>query len=370
MEDYQSTDGDAVLAFERLDFSRADTLDEFMALSQPVNSMKKALSNNLYGFNHQGLMEVLPDNKDNEGLVFFTRPNLNMTASNIRNVRHFYNLLTTESTSIHRYIRCLLDPLQETLNGVKSDLLDNSSAFIPVLSNNFLTMSGWPDMTMENYDTPAGVRKEQMSIADSTTDLYQSYDLDCTFRNTQEEPIILMMQTWLMYMGLVFEDVLAPYNYLLVANEMDYNTRIYRIILDESQTYVKKIAATGASFPVNVPMGKFFDKSGEKPYTMTTKEINIRFKCNGAIYNDPLLIHIFNMHSIIFNPELKAIIKAGYNSDSSHPFEVIPGTLSKIFNFRGYPLINPDTMSLDWWISTESLSYKYIMRTIDEKIKD
>jgi len=48
-------------------------------------------------------------------------------------------------------------------------------------------------------------------MADGTTDIYDSFDLDCVFKNTKDEPIILMMQTWLYYAAAVFEGVLTPY---------------------------------------------------------------------------------------------------------------------------------------------------------------
>ena len=52
----------------------------------------------------------------------------------------------------------------------------------------------------------------------------------------------------------------------LTENEYDYNTRLYRLVTDSSGKYVKKISATGASIPISVPTGKFFDYKREGVY--------------------------------------------------------------------------------------------------------
>jgi len=93
-----------------IDFNKVDTLDKFYALTQQTGSIDKAISNNLYGINHQGVKSIISENRDSYGYVFFTRPQLNMSTYNLRNLRHFYSLLTTDHATIQRYVRCTLDP--------------------------------------------------------------------------------------------------------------------------------------------------------------------------------------------------------------------------------------------------------------------
>ena len=151
---------------------------------------------------------------------------------------------------------------------------------------------------------------------------------------------------------------------MIAANEIDYNTRIYRLVLDESKRFVTKIAATGASFPLNVPTGKFFDYSDENKYNLQTKDINIRFKCMGAMYNDDILIKEFNEVSAIFNSDVRNLL-----NNKSHSLAEIPNELLKYVNNRGYPIINKDTYELKWYISKSSATYRDILKRM-EGIRD
>lgn len=397
-----------------------NSIDEFLSLTQPFGSKQYALGNNLYGINHRGIKGILPENRDDYGLVFFTRPLLNLSAGNLRNgPRKMRDLLTTQSDSMQRYVRCMLDPrtnltkalgddelkallpdatktttdgdtngeysefsddakintdmIKAALDTVKdstwtvsSPFVDEKLGFIPLLTNNLQSMSGWPDIVMPTFTSKEGLKREQWSIADGYIDINETYDLDCTFKNVKDEPIILLFDTWLNYMANVYEGMFSPYIDFLVENEIDYNTRIYRIILDESKRFVKKIAATGASYPVNVPTGKMFDFSDSAKYNSDNNTVNIRFKCMGANYNDPILVHEFNTVTAIFNPEIRKLIH-GQQVDT---IREIPYNLLEVFNYRGYPLIDKNTLELRWFISTDSVSYQNIVKKLRVRHKN
>lgn len=353
---------DKVLSSERynfIDINKATSLDDFITLNTPAGSMVKGIANNLYGINHQGVKSYMPSNRDSNGLAFFTRPQLNLREGNVANIRQIYSLLTTNDSSIHRYVRCLLDPRLKYNEDIISPLLDNEFAFIPIFTNTLNNMSGWPDIVSPTYTSKEGVRKEQWTIVDGAVDVFESFDIDCSFRNVKDEPISIMLLTWLIYMSAVFEGLMSPYMRELLANEIDYVTRIYRLVLDESGIYVKKISATGASFPVNYAAGKFFDYTNATRYNDQTREINVRFKSVGALYNDDILIKEFNETSAIFNGEIRKLLKG-----QSHNLEKIPQSLLDKFNHRGYPIINEDTMELEWWINTHSSTYKKILNSL------
>ena len=341
-----------------VDYNSIESLDSFHTLTQNTGSISKAASNNMFGLNHQAVKGIIPENRDSYGLAFFTRPQLNMSTQNIRNIRKMYSLLTTKDNTVHRYVRCLLDPRLK-YNNIVSSLLDNQMPFMPILTNNITNMSGWPDVVMPTYASKEGIRGEQYFQADGHSDIYGTFDIDCTFKNTKDEPIILMLQTWLMYMGAVFEGTMSPYLDFITENEIDYNTRIYRLVLDESKHIVKKIAATGASIPVNVPVGKFFDFTDATKYNDQTKEVNVRFTSVGAMYNDDILIKEFNETVAIFNHDVRLML-----SGLPHSLEKIPPTLISLFNNRGYPVINTETLELEWWINKNSLTYKKIISSL------
>ena len=349
------------------------SLNEYLDMTQFTGNPAKAVAFNLRGISQLGVKGMVPENRDSYGLSFFTRPQLCLNEKNLRNDRMFYNLLTNESRSIMRYIRCMLDPRQARDPGamITSPFVDEELGFITVLTNNITSMSGWPDITLDSYTSPQGMRREAWSIADAPIDIVDAFDINCTFRNTKDEPIIMMMYYWIRYMSLVFEGMMSPYLDFITENEIDYNTRIYRLVLDENKRFVKKISATGASFPTSVPYGKFFDFQDMVKYNTQTKDIDITFKCNGANYNDPILIDEFNAVQGIFNRNMrisKETKRAAQTSPGKVPvpsfsgLEKIPFDLLESFNFRGYPYINPETLELEWYISTSSQYYQTAKR--------
>lgn len=335
------------------DMSKISSIDDFFELTQPINSVQKAVANVMYGINHTLVGNAVPTSRDSYGLAFFTRPQLNLTQSNLRNATKLYSFLTNKSSSAHRYVRMMLDPRLYYNENLRCPFIDNNLAFIPILTNCLDNMSGWPDPVLPTWSSTEGVRREQITIADGYIDIYNTATIDCTFRNIKDESIILMFKLWIHYASYVFEGTLSPYMDMIAENEIDYNTRIYRLVLDETKTYVKKIAAIGAGFPVNVPMGKFFDFQKNENYNSQTKTFSIRFTFDGAEYDTDILALEFNKTGAIFNPGLRAMMNG-----KSHNMEKVPPGLLSMFNYRCYPWINLDTLELEWYVDKTSSTYK------------
>jgi len=340
------------------------SLDDYFQ-SMPIGSIEKAIGNNLYGINHTQVPSAVPSNKETYGLTFFTRPQLNMQKDNLRNARIFYPLLTDHPLTIQMFVKCMLDPrlmngykfynnksfgaVGNSIPAIQTPLVDNQMAFIPILTNNLNSISGWPDVLAPTFTSKSGLFNESYSLVDGVVRNYESFDLDATFRNVKGDPIIYMFYIWLHYMSYVFEGRLIPYIDFITENELDYNTRIYRLVLDKNKETVTKIAATGASFPYTVPMGSFFDFTTDKPYNDQNKDITIRFKCNGVDYQDDILIKEFNKTVTIFNPSMR-------DENRDRYMIKIDKQISGMFNHRGYPRINTDNYKLEWWISKEIYS--------------
>lgn len=364
-----------------IDYDSIPDYETFMDVTQMTKSLKRAGSNNLYGINHRSQKPPVPENRDVYGLTFFTRPQLNLNTYNCRRNRKFYNLLTTNGTSIQRFVRCTLDPRlgldkaenpwrsSYDTNGTSSDaynvrlkspLVDQHMGFIPILTNNLISLFGWPDLALPHYESKAGLKGEQWILGDGFIDIFQAYSLDATFRNTRDEPIILLFQIWERYIAHVFEGNLSPYMDMMVNNEIDYNTRIYRLVLDETKSIVKKIAACGAAFPVNVPTGKMFDYSDESNFNTTQKEISIQFQCVGADYNDDITIEEFNWVSVIFHPDMRNM-----RFNKPHNMVKIPNSMLPLLNNRGYPWIDEVTLELSWWIDHSSADFNKLLKYLD-----
>lgn len=354
------------------------TVDQLLE-NMPVGSIARAISNNLYGLNIRGTPPAIAKNKDHYGYTFFTRPQLNMDEYNIGNYRGFYNLLTDNAISYQRYTRMMLDPRLGYNEKVKSPLVDNQNAFIPILSNTCVSLSGWPDLTVPTYTSDAGLYGQEYSFVDGVTNHYESFDIDVSFRNARGNPLIYFFYIWIKYQSLVFEGILNPYADMIIENEIDYNTRIYRLVMDNTKRYVRFIACTGASFPINVPTGNLFDYNVDSPYNDQNKEINIRFKCLGFRAFEDIIKLEFNETVGIFNPAMKKILDFDMDlsvndsekmrdddsivySATGTGYTKIPYALamtandsitnSKFYNlnYRAYPYINLYTNELEWWI--------------------
>ena len=354
------------------------SIDQIME-SLPIGSVTKAISNNLYGVNFRQTGGAVPKSKDGNGFTLFTRPQLNLSDINLTNYRGFYNLLTDNAASYQRYTRMMLDPRLEVNDRLKSPLVDNLSAFIPILTNNIVSVSGWPDLSVPTYTSPSGLYGQEHSFVDGVTNHYEAFDIDVTFRNTKGNPLIYLFYIWIKYESLVFEGILSPYLDMIIENEIDYNTRIYRIVLDQQKRYVTFIAATGASFPVNVPTGNIFDYNIDTPFNTKNSEINIRFRSLGFTAFEDIVKLEFNKTSAIFNADMAAILRYDGNDaipDSSKTrddgtvvyripncaYVKIPYLLASTLdnsgggsnfynvNHRAYPYINLITNELEWWI--------------------
>lgn len=325
--------------------------------------ISQAALNTLYGINHRGYGNPVPNNKDNVGLTFFTRPNLNLTYDNISPMRVLTPLLDGNGggvNTLQRAIRMLLDPYlgspakfdDPTLGGsgipMACPLIDQDSAFIPLLSNNLISLSGWPDVGVETFTSTPGLFQESWSMVDSHSRFFETFELNATFKNIEGDPISLLFFVWLHYMSSVYQGVMVPYPENIVERRIDYQTRIYRLILDHKRQYVQKIACCGAAFPLNSPLGNAFNFTNEGVYIGDNDQLNIRFKAMGADYNDPIIISEFNAVVAIFNGKMK-----GKASDRERYYRKVSTDELDYFNYRGYPYIDQETHELEWWVPKE-----------------
>lgn len=353
------------------------SIDQLLS-NLPVGSISQAIGNNLYGLNFRQTPGAVARPADSQGFTFFSRPQLNLSTNNVTNYRGFYNLLTSNELSYQRFTRMMLDPRMGANDGLKCPFVDNTNPFLSILTNNVVSLSGWPDLSVPTFTSEGGLYGEEHSFVDGVTNHFEAFDLDVTFRNTRGNPLIYLFYIWIKYESLVFEGVLNPYIDMITENEIDYNTRIYRIVLDQQKRYVTYIAATGASFPVNVPTGNLFDYNTDTPYNTRNSEINIRFRCLGFTAFEDILKLEFNKTSAIFNAEMRKILNydMGGASDSDKArsdgmvtyripgcaYVKLPHYLSMsmdgdIFsnsffavNYKAYPYINLITNELEWWV--------------------
>jgi hypothetical protein len=355
--------------------SVGDSLDRLLQKT-PTGQVSSAIGDTFYGINHRQQPGALQINKDYFGYTFFTRPRLNLTSENLRAVRQMTPLLSTDKSSIQRIIRCLLDP-ELLATGIEANFVDNQQAFIPVLSNNLLSMSGWPDVVAPFSSSQEGMYKESFSLVDGLTQNYGTYDITANFRNIPGDPITLLFLTWIHYMSSVMQGLLMPYSDMVVNNEVDYNTRIYRLVMDQSKTRVQKIAACGAAFPTSAPIGAAFNFEADRPINAANDQISIHFQCMGAMYQDDILIYEFNKTVALHNDSMRAELFSDFAPNASSKVEPTHRTYQKIpmealgiFNNRGYPRINPLSYNLEWWVSKEDFATNLPLYTEFKALKE
>ena len=336
------------------------SLDDFFQ-TRPGGSVNKAITNTVYGINIQQSIPKLETPKDKVGLVFMTRPQLNLSSDNIRGIRKLYKLLTTNSLSKERYVRTMLDPYLQNnpdeSKRVDCPLVDPEMAFIPLITNTATAMSGWPDVALSTYTSTPGNWKEQYAQIDGVSEIYEAWDTDITIRNISGNLPLYLFYVWSIYQSYVFEGRMNPYPGYFARNIIDYMTRIYRLVLDRTGTKVTMIAATGVSFPKNAPIGTFFDYNIERPYIDQTTTFTIRMQSLGAEYLDDILIYEFNKTVGIFKPNM---------TDDRREDNMMKLTKEyrDYFNYRAYPRINTNTMELEWWVDKDLFERK--MRRLDQ----
>lgn len=343
----------------------------------PIGDVGRAISDNLYGFNTVTKNSPIPRSRDSYGYTFFTRPQLNLTDINVFNNRKFHGLLARNPMSYGRYVRMMLDP-RLGHNGMKSPLVNNNNAFIPLLTNTIEDLSGFPDMALPTSTSETGLYGQQQTVGDGTPNHFEEFDITCSFKPIQGNVTLYLFMIWIYYISLVSVDgSMSPYLGMIYEKEIDYNTRVYRLVMDQSNTYVRELLATGASFPVNLPMGARGDFSSERPYMDTGSSISIQFKSNGYLFGDDYYKLEFNRTQAIFNTGIAEILRfdntsrnreAIHRANPKRIYYIEGGSLVKIptvfatanesnFSFNPFyslryhliPYINLFTNELEWW---------------------
>lgn len=357
------------------------SLDQLLS-SLPVGSLERIITNNLFGINARAKQSAMERPKESQGYTFFTRPFLNLSDPNVSNSRKMFSLLTSNPKSYQRYTRMMLDPSLFHA-GLRCPMVNQYSAFIPILTNTLENIAGWPDLEIPTYRSPSGLQGNQYSIADGPINQYESLDLSCTFRNVKGNPILYMMTMWVYYQMYVYEGVMNPYQFMILEREIDYNTRIYRITTNETNQFVTNIAACGAAFPTSLPTGSIFDFNAEKPYNDSIADVNIRFRAMGFMFNEDIIKYEFNQTQAIFSSPMAILLKHDmelYRDGGEVPdalardkidkyYDIPSAGITKVphhlmlvtessplyntyrrLNYLMQPYINLATDELEWWV--------------------
>ena len=336
-------------------FSEVDKL----LMASSAGPFKSAVTATYYGINNTGYLAAAQRNQDQEGLVFFTRPRMRLSPENCLQHPALQNMLVTRGLSPWRAVRAILDPIGsgspqritanrqlKTTQLYPSDLIDPYMPFIPLLSNTLTTLTGWPDLDIGHFVSREGIQKETYTLIDGVANIYNHFTLNATFRNIVSDPIGYMFWCWACYNSQAYQGEATPWMDSILDNETDYQTRLYRVVLDSTRTYVQKIAYTGVAVPVVANVGAGFNFN-QKPFNEELDDYQVSFACDGAVYYDKQAFTTFNRHVQDFN------IYMHDGKRQAHMVKLQPHE-RKQFKFTGYPRINPYDSEFELWVFKET----------------
>lgn len=326
------------------------------------------------GYNYRANGVLTPANTDQSGYTFITRPECNLTDKNISQDRLLGSLVTNNPYTVQSAIRALLDP-HCVENGYGTPLVNNNHAFITLLTNTISSVSGWPDNTMADFVEPEGIFGEAIAMPDGYYRVRGTFDLTCSFVNTEGAPVLKLFDTLGLYMESVLGIRSVPYADNNIENRMDYTMRMYRLITDPSRRFCQSIIACGYMFPKTNPWGSIANYDSGDNFDRSNEKVNIQFRAVGAMYNDPILPWEFNTTVGMFNSDLvvidddeglQALMDGKLKLARGERYVQVPNSTLDYFNYECYPLIHPVTWEIMWFITAER--YNELMSKISEDI--
>lgn len=312
-----------------------------------------AIFNMHYGPSHFGSTDLVPINQDILAYVFITKPNCNMSKQNIVKVRQLQYLLDEDPNSQACAIKCLMSTYHywdEARDGVRSNAVNDHYPFIPFLSSSLESLSGWPDEVMEFFESEEGWAKEVMAYPDGKPESNSSFDLQFTFNSKEGDPHGAFFTAMYQYMGNVATGKIVPLPVSENEFEVDTMQNVYVVLTDRSKKYVQKIACLklGGMWQ-GTNNGSYFNFEKGSTIQQGARQISIPMRCVGFMYNDPAIIERFNQTVANFHSGIRNLV---YLNDPNRMVK-INTSVKEFFQNRGYPLINPSTSELEWWIEKE-----------------
>lgn len=322
------------------------------------------LINSLRGLRILGKGPAMMPMADNTiGLSFVTRPQLNLTDENIMRSEKLISLFGAGPYSIASYVRGMLD--EEWANSNYVYLLNNRLPFITCLTEYLKVSTGFNDLQIKIDTSEPGLREQVYQRVNSKLEENGSYTLSQTYYNPKPSVIQALFQVWEDYISEVVsgDREVSPRDKYLVRNKIDYDCRIYHLIMNADGIHIEHIFASVQSIPVTYPAGSIstIDNSQNTLRGEGQDDFSVQFASVGQRQDEWGLMKAFNESVYKYNPNLEP------DKRNNHYREISPKEYSK-YNYGAYPLIlaksgyvdndNVGAMPrtgarLTWWVPLE-----------------
>lgn len=317
-----------------------------------------------------------PPNHETTGLIFITRPKLNLSTTSLKQDRLLSTLNTMDPISFPFSIRCYLDSkFARSANVVSlssnSPFINSDVPFIVPLTNCHQSSGGWPDFFIDTETSQGGFFGEDQTIARGSDFNARSYDISLTFRDIQGGYIRALMYYWVYYIAAQCRGLVMAYPEDIYAQRLNYTCSIYRLVLDGSRRFITGWSKATGCFPKSVPLGDIFNVPMRENYIHAAQEITIPFQANHVSYNDPIVFQEFNTLITRYAGASMLDATSGSDLDAVRKQYRIKSPNDGFSNFKGIPWINTQgSNELEWWAVPEELEdpTDTIMRQIMDQV--
>lgn len=309
---------------------------EALYIGAGAGSFYSQMHTNFTKFDRFGVRFV-PERVVKNGYVFITRPEINVESANVRLNRTFGLLDTFDVNSLQFMIRCLLSTRFTESNmalASSSPWVDVRNPFLQIVSNNLVSISGFPTYQLDSYQEEGGYYGEVQVFPTGSVSFKSPYDIQLSLLDPYGGPLFALFYMWELYIDLVARGELLAYPDQITDQVINYSSSIYRFQMDPSLQYIENWGKATGCWPWTHPGASIFDFSTSDSTSEATRTLSITFKCGSGStdLNDPIVIQEFNTLVERFYPPLIAIRKG-------EPSNLIRCGMTASENYLGIPYI-------------------------------
>lgn len=340
--------------------NRKDIFDNALLLSNSPGYTAPFL-NSLRGLRILGRgPAMMPLADDTIGLMLITRPQLDLSDDNISKSEKLISMYGGSQYNLSSFIRGTLD---ERWGAAHSPIgLNNKSPFITCLTEYLKVSTGFSDLQMRVETTEPGIRDQVYQRVASKLEENGSYTMSQTYYNPKGSVIQTLFHHWMTYISEVVsgDRQCGPRDWYLLANRIDFDCRIYHLIMNKDAEFLEHIYATVQSIPTSFPAGSVANIDN----TQTTlrgegqDDFSVQFSSTGMRFDEWGLIQSFNEHTFAYNPRLKPAVRNQY-------YRELSSSEYSAYNYGAYPLLLPrineskgsgsvigerSGIKLTWWV--------------------